>query len=76
MRGGRPSDAAGAVRDAQRLQHPLQRHRLDRLAQRHVDADQHRAQFVVGQHHAHRHLRERHAGVRRGLGLQQFGVAG
>ena len=44
------------VRDAQRLQHVLEVHRLDRVAQRHVDADQHGAQFVVGQHHAHRHV--------------------
>jgi hypothetical protein len=41
-----------------------------------MDADQHGAQLVVGQHHAHRHLRHRHAQVRGRLGLQQLGVAG
>ena len=57
MRGARPSDRpTRLVRDAQRLQHVVEGHRLDRVAQGHVDADQHGAQFVVGQHHAHRHL--------------------
>ena len=48
------------------------RHRVDRTAQRQVDRDQHRAQLVVGQHHAHR--RRRAAG--RGQRLQHLGVAG
>ena len=42
------------VGDADRLQHRIETHQLDRAAQRHVDADQHHTQFVVGQHHAHR----------------------
>jgi len=65
----------GAIGDAQGLQHAFQRHRLYRFAQRHVNADQHGAQLVVGQHHAHRHLLQGHAGVSRGFGLQQLGVA-
>ena len=49
---------------------------LDRVAQRHVDADQHGAQFVVGQHHAHRHVAPAATpACARGLGLQQLGVA-
>ena len=53
----RPRLAPGAQRlvgDADRLQHRIEAHQLDRAAQRHVDAHQHHAQFVVGQHHAHR----------------------
>jgi hypothetical protein len=39
-----------------------------------MNADQHRAQLVTGQHHAHRHGCQRHALVGCRLGLQQFGV--
>ena len=60
--------------DLQRLQHVVLRHRRNRIAQRHMDADQHGAQLVVGQHHAHGHAGQRHALVGGGLGLQQLGV--
>ena len=42
------------VGDADRLEHRVEGDRVDRLAQRQVDRHQHRAQLVVGQHHAHR----------------------
>jgi hypothetical protein len=41
-----------------------------------VNADQHGAQLVVGQHHAHRHAVHREARMGGGFGLQQFGVPG
>ena len=63
-----------AVRNQQGLHNVLVRYGLQRLAQADVDADQHGAQLVVGQHHAHGHLRNRHPGVAGCLGLQQFGV--
>ena len=60
------------VGDAQGLEHGIEGDRVDRLAQRHVDRDEHRAQLVVGQHHAHR----RHDAAARRQRLQHFGVAG
>jgi hypothetical protein len=59
------------MRDAQGLQDLRPGHGLDGLAQRDMDADQHGAQLVVGQHHAHRHLLERNARMGGRLGLQQ-----
>ena len=38
--------------DAQGLQNIFKRHRVNRLAQRQVNADQHGFQLVAGQHHA------------------------
>ena len=61
-----------AVGDAQGLEDGVVRDRVDRVAQRHVDGDQHGPQLVVGQHHAHR--RRRGAGRRQRL--QHLGVAG
>jgi hypothetical protein len=63
------------VRDAQGLQHVVGRDGVDGVAQRQVNAHQHGAQLVAGQHHAHRHLSERHARMRCRLRLQQLGVA-
>ena len=73
---GRTAQAAGQCRmgDAQGLQDVGLGHGVQRRAQRHMDADQHGAQLVVGQHHAHRHLGNGHAGVVRSFGLQQLGV--
>jgi len=68
----RDAEAAhGSVGDANRLEHGLERDRLDGSAQRHVDRHQHRAQLVVGQHHANR----RSDAVPCGKGLQHLGVA-
>jgi len=65
--------AQGFMGDLQRLQHGLEGHGLDGLPQRLVDGDQHHAQFVVGQHHAHR---RRRLARRRRQRLQHLGVAG
>jgi hypothetical protein len=59
--------------DPDRLEDRVEGDRLDRLAQRGVDRDQHGAQLVVGQHHAHRRRRRAGAGRER---LQHLGVAG
>jgi hypothetical protein len=53
--------------DAQRLQHGLARHAIDGITQRAMDGHQHRAQLLVGQHHAH--------GDATGQRLQHLGVA-
>ena len=66
-RGRRP------VGDAQRLQHGVESHGLDGPAQRQVDGDQHDAQLIVGQHHAHGRWLGPHAGCS-GQGLQHLGV--
>ena len=66
----------GAVGDAQRLGYVVRGHRVQRVAQRHVDAHQHRPQLVIGQHHAHRHPRHRHLGMPGSQRLQQFGMPG
>ena len=74
-RDARPLQADAGVGDADRAEHGVEGDGVDGRAQRLVDGDEHHAQFLVGQHHAHRW---RHA-VGRGLGrqcLQQFGVAG
>ena len=63
-------------RDAQGLQHIGRRHRFERIAQRDMDADQHGAQLVVRQHHAHWQLGDRTAQVRGRQRLQEFGMAG
>ena len=60
------------VGDADRLEHGVEGDRVDRLAQRQVDRHQHRAQLVVGQHHAHRRQRAARGRQR----LQHLGVAG
>jgi len=41
------------VGDPQGLQHTLEGHRLNRVAQRQMDTHQHGPEFVVGQHHAY-----------------------
>ncbi len=41
-----------------------------------MDADQHGAQLVVRQHHAHRQFSDRAAQVRGRQRLQEFGMAG
>jgi len=64
------------VRDLQGLQQVALRHGGQRVAQGHMDADQHGAQLIAGQHHAHGHVGQRNACVRSRLGLQQLGVAG
>ena len=61
--------------DLQGAQHAGLRDLLNGFAQRHVNGDQHRAQLVIGQHHAHGHLLHRHAQVRRCFSLKQLGVA-
>jgi hypothetical protein len=66
----------GCMGDENRLQHVLGSHCRNRIAQRDMDADQHRAQRLVGQHHAHGHLLYGHARMLRRLGLQQLSVAG
>ena len=58
------------VRDADRLQHRVESHGVDGATQRQVDRHQHRAQLLVGQHHAHRWD---HA-VSRAQRLQHLGV--
>ena len=60
--------------DLHGLQHVGLGHSSNRIAQGHMDADQHRAQFIACQHHAHRHRIQSHALVGGSLGLQQFGV--
>ena len=74
----RPAQAGahGSVRNTQRLQHIVKSHSLDGVTQRHMDADQHGFQFVIGQHHAHRHVAHGPAQKGRCLGLQHFGVTG
>ena len=67
-----PKASAAACGDADRRQHGVEGHRLDRLAQRHVDRHQHRLQLVVGEHHAHRRQRAARGRER----LQHLGVAG
>jgi len=64
----------GLVGDLQGLHHLLWRDGIQRLTQRDMDAHQHRTQLVVGQHHAHRHLRQRDPGVTGALGLQKLGM--
>ena len=64
------------MRDAQRLQNLRRGHGLDRVHQRDMNAHQHGAQFVVGQHHAHRHLRNGQARMGSSLRLQQLRMAG
>ena len=63
----------GLVRDLNRLQHGVEGHGIDGLAQRDMDADQHHAQLLVRQHHAHR---RRRAARRGSQGLQHLGMAG
>ena len=67
--------AQGMVRDAQGLQDIVKRHRLNGLAERHVNADQHGFKLVVCQHHANRHFAHRFAQKRGSFGLQHLGVA-
>ena len=64
----------GCIGDAQGLQHVVVRHCGNRVAQRHVDADQHRTQFITGQHHAHRHFVKAHSRMGGRLRLKQLGV--
>jgi hypothetical protein len=74
--GARPSTLdSGCVRDLQGLQHIVEGHRVDGIPQRNMDADQHGAQFVICQHHAHRHLLRPACPGWRAARLQQFGVA-
>ncbi|MPN12085.1 hypothetical protein SDC9_159395 [bioreactor metagenome] len=70
------ASAQRLMRDAQGLQDLRPGHGLDGLAQRDMDADQHGAQLVVRQHHAHRHLFQRNARMGSRLGLQKFRVPG
>ena len=67
----------GTVRDAQRLEHGVEGHAVDGGAQRQVDRDQHGAQLVVGQHHAHRRRRAARIGERlQHLGMPRVADAG
>lgn len=81
-----PRDSDAAARPAQQpakwswvmrsVSTPPPRCGLDRGAQRDVDADEHGAQHIVRQHHAHRQLGRQQAARLRGDALQQLGVAG
>ena len=66
----------GGVGDAYGFQHRRFSHGLDGLAQGQVDADQHGAQFLVGQHHAHRQKRHRNTRMPGGQRLQDLGMTG
>ena len=44
------------IRQPDRLHDACRRQTADRHPQRHMDAHQHRAQLLVGQHHPHRHI--------------------
>ena len=59
----------------QRLQHIVESHGLQGLAQRQVNTHQHRAQLLVGQHHPHWQLVHRRVKVLSGNRLQHFGMA-
>ena len=74
----RPAQRLGErlVGDANGLQHMGGGNGVDRVAQGHMDADQHSAQRVVGQHHAHGHLLHGHPRMARRFGLQQLGMPG
>ena len=73
-RGTAQAFAQRLMRDAQGLQNLRLGHGSNRITQRHMDADQHGAQLVIGQHHAHRHLRDGDAGMSGCFGLQQLGM--
>jgi hypothetical protein len=77
MRGARCSKAPnGFVRNAQSLLQIFRGHGVNRVAQGDMDAQENRAQLVIGEHHANRNVRNGFAEKGGRLRLQQFGVSG